>query len=162
MRYDSWGYMYMYLHELLYFTTTIKVGSVQPAMLGRSVGPLRGAKTTAAPTTGVCASALTPTSTGRRVCRAWHAWRASTTASRLCRDSHSVGDTAPGTPAGLPSVQRDANTPDVSASTPRGSDTSTGFLCCLFSAASRAHHDLKGAMADNSLEHELLALANTD
>ena len=32
----------------------------------------------------------------------------------------------------------------------------------LFSAASRAHHDLKGAMADNSLEHELLALANTD
>ena len=72
---------------------------------------------------------LTPTSTGRRVCRAWHAWRASTTASRLCRDSHSVGDTAPGTPAGLPSVQRDANTPDVSASTPRGSDTSTGFLC---------------------------------
>ena len=32
----------------------------------------------------------------------------------------------------------------------------------LFSAASRVHHDLKGAMADNSLEHELLALANTD
>ena len=32
----------------------------------------------------------------------------------------------------------------------------------LFSAASRAHHDLKGAMNDNSLEHELLALANTD
>ena len=32
----------------------------------------------------------------------------------------------------------------------------------LFSAASRAHHDLKGSMSDNSLEHELLALANTD
>lgn len=25
-----------------------------------------------------------------------------------------------------------------------------------------AHHDLKGAMADNSLEHQLLAMANTD
>ena len=32
----------------------------------------------------------------------------------------------------------------------------------LFSAASRAHHDLKGAMEDCSLEHELLALANID
>ena len=32
----------------------------------------------------------------------------------------------------------------------------------LFSAAGRAYHDLKGAMNDNSLEHELLALANTD
>ena len=31
-----------------------------------------------------------------------------------------------------------------------------------FSAASRAHHDLKGAMEDCSLEHELLALANID
>ena len=32
----------------------------------------------------------------------------------------------------------------------------------LFSAASRAHHYLKGVMADNSLGHELLALTNTD
>ena len=36
----------MYLHELLYFTTTIKVGSVQPAMLGRSVGPLSDGEST--------------------------------------------------------------------------------------------------------------------
>ena len=32
----------------------------------------------------------------------------------------------------------------------------------LFSAASRAHHDLKASMGDMSLEHQLLALANTD
>ena len=47
MRYDSWGYMHMhmhmYLHELLYFITTIKVGSVQRAMLGGPIGPLRSA-----------------------------------------------------------------------------------------------------------------------
>ena len=33
------------------------------------------------------------------------------------RESHSVHEAVPGTPAGLPSVQRDANTHDVSAST---------------------------------------------
>ena len=32
----------------------------------------------------------------------------------------------------------------------------------LFSKASRMHHDLKGSMEDASLEHELLAMANTD
>ena len=32
----------------------------------------------------------------------------------------------------------------------------------LFSAASRAHHDLEASMGDMSLEHQLLALANTD
>jgi len=32
----------------------------------------------------------------------------------------------------------------------------------LFSSASRAHHDLKASMGDMSLEHQLLALANTD
>ena len=32
----------------------------------------------------------------------------------------------------------------------------------VFSAAGRAHHDLKAAMQDNSLEHQLLAAANTD
>ena len=41
------------------------------------------------------------------------------------RDSHSDGDRPPGTPAGPPPVQRDANTRDVSASTPRGPDPST-------------------------------------
>ena len=37
----------MYLHELLYFTTTIKVGLVQPTVLGEATGPLGGVKTTA-------------------------------------------------------------------------------------------------------------------
>ena len=32
----------------------------------------------------------------------------------------------------------------------------------LFSSASRTHHDLKASMGDMSLEHQLLALANTD
>ena len=32
----------------------------------------------------------------------------------------------------------------------------------LFSAAGRAHHDLKGSINDSSLEHELLAMANTE
>ena len=41
------------------------------------------------------------------------------------RDSHSVGDTAPGSPAGQPSVQRDANIPGVSASDPQGPHPST-------------------------------------
>ena len=58
-------------------------------------------------------------------------------------------------PEGLPRLARIArqyhNEPATSAGAER-----------LFSAASRAHHDLKGAMNDNSLEHELLALANTD
>ncbi len=59
-----------------------------------------------------------------------------------------------GRPEGLPRLASMArqyhNEPGSSAGAER-----------LFSAASRAHHDLKGAMADNSLEHELLALANT-
>ena len=58
-------------------------------------------------------------------------------------------------PEGLPRLARMArqyhNEPATSAGAER-----------LFSAASRAHHDLKGSMSDNSLEHELLALANTD
>ena len=32
----------------------------------------------------------------------------------------------------------------------------------LFGKAGQNRHDLKGAMADNSLEHELMAIANTD
>ena len=51
-----------------------------------------------------------------------------------------------------------ANGPSV----PHGEPASFGGAERLFSAASRAHHDLKGAMADNPLDHELLAMANTD
>jgi hypothetical protein len=71
------------------------------------------------------------------------------------RDHSLPADPQSGRPEGLPRLARMArqyhNEPGSSAGAER-----------LFSAASRAHHDLKGAMADNSLEHELLALANTD
>ena len=58
-------------------------------------------------------------------------------------------------PEGLPRLARMARQY-------HGEPASSGGAERLFSAASRAHHDLKGAMADNSLEHELLALANTE
>jgi hypothetical protein len=32
----------------------------------------------------------------------------------------------------------------------------------LFSKAGAMHHDLKGAMDDGSLEHSLIAMANTE
>ena len=41
------------------------------------------------------------------------------------RESHSVHEAVPGGPAGQPPSQWDANTRDVSASTPRGPDPST-------------------------------------
>ena len=60
-----------------------------------------------------------------------------------------------GRPQGLPCLARMARQyhgePGSSAGTER-----------LFSAASHAHHDLKASMGDTSLEHQLLALANTD
>jgi len=71
------------------------------------------------------------------------------------RDHSLPADPQTNRPEGLPRLARMArqyhNEPATSAGAER-----------LFSAASRAHHDLKGAMNDNSLEHELLALANTD
>ena len=45
---------------------------------------------------------------------------------------------------------------------PYGEPGSSAGAERLFSAASRAHHDLKASMGDASLEHQLLALANTD
>mgnify|MGYP001215205450 CR=1 FL=1 len=44
------------------------------------------------------------------------------------RESHSVHEAVPGGPAGPPPVQRDANTRDVSASTPQGPHPSTGTV----------------------------------
>ena len=71
------------------------------------------------------------------------------------RDHSLPADPQTNRPEGLPRLARMArqyhNEPATSAGAER-----------LFSAASRAHHDLKGSMSDNSLEHELLALANTD
>lgn len=71
------------------------------------------------------------------------------------RDHSLPADPQTNRPEGLPRLARMArqyhNEPATSAGAER-----------LFSAASRAHHDLKGSMSDNSLEHELLALANID
>ena len=60
-----------------------------------------------------------------------------------------------GRPEGLPRLARMARQYHSEPASSAGAER-------LFSAAGRAHHDLKGAMNDNSLEHELLALANTD
>ena len=58
-------------------------------------------------------------------------------------------------PEGLPCLARMARQYHAEPAASAGAER-------LFSAAGRAHHDLKGAMEDNSLEHELLALANTE
>ena len=61
-----------------------------------------------------------------------------------------------GRPEGLPRLARMAR-----ISTTNNEPASSAGAERLFSAAGCAHHDFKGFMADNSLEHELLALANT-
>ena len=74
------------------------------------------------------------------------------------RDHSLPADPKKGRPEGLPRLARMARQyhkmsrrpPPV----PSGSSQST--------KASRAHHDLRASMEDNTLEHELLALANTD
>ena len=70
------------------------------------------------------------------------------------RDHSLPADTNINRPEGLPRLARMARQYHGEPASSAGAER-------LFSAASRAHHDLKGAMADNSLEHELLALANT-
>ena len=71
------------------------------------------------------------------------------------RDHSLPADPQTNRPEGLPRLVRMARQYHNEPATSAGAEW-------LFSAASRAHHDLKGAMNDNSLEHELLALANTD
>ena len=43
-----------------------------------------------------------------------------------------------------------------------GQPSSSAGVKWLFSKAGRKHHDLKGSMEDGSLEHSLIALANTE
>ena len=71
------------------------------------------------------------------------------------RDHSLPSDPVKGRPEGLPRLARMARQYHGEPAPSAGAEQ-------LFSAASRAHHDLKGAMADNSLEHELLAMANTN
>ena len=71
------------------------------------------------------------------------------------RDHSLPADPVKGRPEGLPRLARMARQYHGEPAASAGAER-------LFSAASRAHHDLKGAMADNSLEHQLLAMANTD
>ena len=71
------------------------------------------------------------------------------------RDHSLPADPQTNRPEGLPRLARMARQYHSEPATSAGAER-------LFSAASRAHHDLKGAMNDNSLEHQLLALANTD
>ena len=71
------------------------------------------------------------------------------------RDHSKPYDQQSGRPEGLPRLARMARQYHNEPASSSGAER-------LFSAAGRAHHDLKGAMADLSLEHELLALANTD
>ena len=71
------------------------------------------------------------------------------------RDHSLPADPNSGRPEGLPRLARMARQYHSEPASSAGAER-------IFSAAGRAHHDLKGAMQDNSLEHELLALANTD
>ena len=63
------------------------------------------------------------------------------------RDHSKPADPQSGRPEGLPRLARMARQYHGEPATSAGAER-------LFSAASRAHHDLKGSMADNSLEHE--------
>lgn len=71
------------------------------------------------------------------------------------RDHDQPADPASGRPEGLPHLARMARqwlgTPATSAGVER-----------LFSKAGSMHHDLKGSMEDGSLEHSLIATANTE
>ena len=71
------------------------------------------------------------------------------------RDHSLPADPQTGRPEGLPHLARMARQYHGEPASSAGAER-------LFSAASRAHHDLKGAMEDNSLEHQLLAFANTE
>ena len=72
------------------------------------------------------------------------------------RDHDKPANQTTGRPEGLPHLARMARQY-------HGEPASSGGAERLFCNASRAHHDLKGAiMGDNTLEHQLLALANTD
>ena len=71
------------------------------------------------------------------------------------RDHSLPADPQIGRPEGLPRLARMARQYHGEPASSAGAER-------LFSAASRAHHDLKGSMGDLSLEHDLLALANTD
>ena len=70
-------------------------------------------------------------------------------------DHDKCADPATGRPEGLPHLAHMAREylgePATSAGVER-----------LFSKAGRMHHDLKGSMEDGSLEHSLIATANTD
>ena len=71
------------------------------------------------------------------------------------RDHSLAADPESGRPEGLPCLARMARQYHSESASSAGAERQ-------LSAASRAHHDLKDAMADNSLEHELLTPANTD
>ena len=70
-------------------------------------------------------------------------------------DHDKPADPSTGRPEGLPHLARMARQwlgcPATSAGVER-----------LFSKAGRMHHDLKGSMEDGSLEHSLIATANTE
>lgn len=71
------------------------------------------------------------------------------------RDHDKPADPATGRPEGLPHLAHMARQwlgcPATSAGVER-----------LFSAAGQMHHDLKGSMEDGSLEHSLIARANSE
>ena len=71
------------------------------------------------------------------------------------RDHNKAADPESGRPEGLPDLARMARQwlgcPATSAGVER-----------LFSKAGSMHHDLKGSMEDGSLEHSLIATANTE
>ena len=71
------------------------------------------------------------------------------------RDHSLAADLVKGRPEGLPRLACMARQYHSESGSSAGAER-------LFSAAGRAHHDLKGAMNDSSLEHELLAMANTE
>ena len=71
------------------------------------------------------------------------------------REHSLAADQTTGRPEGLPHSARMGRQYHGEPASSAGAER-------LFSAASRAHHDLKGSMDDNSLEHGLLALANTE
>ena len=69
------------------------------------------------------------------------------------RDHSLPADPTSGRPEGLPRLARMARQYHGEPASSAGAER-------LFSKASTMHHDLKGAMADNSLEHALIAIAN--
>ena len=71
------------------------------------------------------------------------------------RDHNKCVDPTTGRPEGLPALARMAREYFGELATSAGVER-------LFSKAGSMHHDLKGSMEDGSLEHSLIACANTE